>query len=128
MSEMVLFMVAYIRGRQCPQGVYSVHEEWSVMAVTNYIRDGLFVRDELCFFGFTLTHSLIHSKQIRDFYMDRSDVIRIVTLKNNINSTLYICRTFAKTAHTNHETRWSTRRIYSLLNILSLIWGNVVTQ
>ena len=80
MSLMGLFMVAYIRWRQRPQGVYKVREEWRVMFFVCYVRrrDGLnslFVRDGLCFL-------------FRDLHMEWSDVIRRVTLKNNKSNIL----------------------------------------
>ena len=78
MSLMGLFMVAYIRGRQRPQGVYKVREEWRVMFLVCYVRDGLyplFVQDGLCCL-------------VRDLYLVRSDIIRIVTLKNNKSNIL----------------------------------------
>ena len=74
MSVMVVFMVAYIRGRQRPQGVYNVREEWFVMSVADYIRDGLFVRDGLCFLVLqSPTHSLTHSLNTNPGLISGSD-------------------------------------------------------
>ena len=83
------------RGLLCPSFVISL---------TDYIRDGLFVRGGLCVLILhSFTHSFIHSKQIRDLYLDRSDVIRIVTLKNNISNMLYCCCSRRRTPHTIHS-------------------------
>ena len=116
-----------------PNSGPNVLEEWSVMLIVCYVRDRLYPWRviyfwRVVFFVSTFTHSLSHSKQFRDLYLDRSYVIRTVTLKNNISNILYCCRTFPKTAHTNHQMMWCTRRIYSLLKMLYLNYWNVFTQ
>ena len=117
-------------GAQCTWGVvcyaHRVLCPWRIISVTGY----LFVMDCVLWF---YTHSLAHSvtlslKTNPGLILDRSDVIRIFTLKNKISNKRYCCHTFAKTAHTNHKTMWCTIMTYPLLNILYLIWWNVFTQ